>query len=87
MACSVSFQGKVSGDDVEKCSELFEQMSNSIPSVLNPYDLYRQIPDEEQLSSLDEPGLCLAKTAPWMTWRKDKFKKLQETANLGNWLN
>lgn len=61
-----------------------------MPEVLNPYDLYRTIPDEEQniiSEDLTQPGLCLAKTHPWLKHRKNAYRVLVETANLTAWLN
>lgn len=59
-----------------------------MPSVLNPYDLYRMIPDEEQMDKeLTKPGLCLAKTHPWLKKRKNAYDVLLSTANLTAWLN
>ena len=61
-----------------------------MPEVLNPYDLYRTIPDEEQniiSEDLLQPGLCLAKTHPWLKHRKNAYRVLVETANLTAWLN
>lgn len=48
-ACKVDFHGSVSGDDPILCENLFyNNISAMIPNgVLNPYDLYRKIPDEE----------------------------------------
>jgi len=47
--CRVSFKGVVTGDDVTFCTDLWNKMSESIPAgILNPYDLYRTIPDENQ---------------------------------------
>lgn len=93
--CMVDFHGEVSGDDKILCEQLFVNMSASIPDgILNPYDLYRKIPDEEQnppnntfADPLNRPGLSLAKTAPWLKWRKDAYKIYQKTANLDSWLN
>jgi len=65
-------------------------MSASIPEgILNPYDLYRTIPDEEQkhVAGSGAPGLCLAKTHPWLKWRKDAYTVMIDTANLTAWLN
>lgn len=52
------------------------------------------IPDEEQNTEgmskeelLKRPGLCLAKTHPWLKWRKDAYRIYQKTANLASWLN
>lgn len=36
---------------------------------------------------MKRPGLCLAKTHPWLKWRKDAYKIYQKTANLAGWLN
>lgn len=46
-ACSVNFHGEVTGDDELFCEKLFNRMEKSIPEQLNPYDLYRAVPDEE----------------------------------------
>jgi hypothetical protein len=65
-------------------------MQGSIPAgILNPYDLYRTIPDEKQnlTEGSDTPGLCLAKTHPWLKWRKDAYTVMIDTANLTKWLN
>lgn len=35
----------------------------------------------------ERPGLCLAKTHPWLKWRKGAYNVFQETANLVQWLN
>lgn len=35
----------------------------------------------------EEPGLCLAKTHPWLKWRKDAYRVMIDTANLTAWLN
>ena len=40
-------RGGITGDDIQFCTDLWDKMSASIPTVLNPYDLYRTIPDEE----------------------------------------
>lgn len=65
-------------------------MYSQIHEVLNHYDLYRAIPDEEQTISENgpyKPGLCLAKTHPWLKWKKGAYRVMVDTANLGNWLN
>jgi len=52
--------------------------------------LYRAVPDEEQNSikdDLTQPGLCLAKTHPWLSYRKNAYTVFGETANLTAWLN
>lgn len=86
--CRMGFDGTVSGDDHYFCEKMFNQTMDSIPSVLNQYDLYRMKPDEEQMNpDLTNPGLCLAKTHPWLKWRKDAYDVLISTANLTSWLN
>lgn len=48
LSCHVNFHGEISGDDEIKCGELFTNISKAIPrGILNPYDLYRKVPDEE----------------------------------------
>ena len=66
--------------------------------MLNPYDLYRKVPNEEQPKPgkdnnltheelMKRPGLCLAKTHPWLRWRKDAYRIYQDTRTLASWLN
>ena len=88
--CNVDRDGKVTGKDVDFCTDIFyNKINKQIPDELNAYDLYRTIPDEEQnwLTDDHQPGLCLAKTHPWLKWRKDAYKILFSTANMTAWLN
>lgn len=46
--CRVDGNGNVTGKDIEFCKDMFNnKIMKSIPDELNPYDLYRTIPDEE----------------------------------------
>jgi len=75
----------MTGDDPARCYELFGKFQEQMPEgILNPYDLYRMIPDEEQNTAgmtneelMKRPGLCLAKTHPWLKWRKDAYRIYQ----------
>lgn len=37
----------ITGDDFQFCTDIWDKMNAQIPKVLNPYDLYRTVPDEE----------------------------------------
>lgn len=51
--------------------------------------MYKPVPDDkiELTCGADDANLCLAKTHPWLSWRKDAYSVLIDTANITKWLN
>lgn len=69
---------------------MYTQISNENGKVtLNQYDLFRQNVFENytEIDGYKQPGLCLAKTHPWLAGRPGANVKVGETDFLSEYLN